>query len=72
MSGRNPGAPGNGAERLRIAADRKLGRNSAKLAEALTKKALEGNLGCAKILLALAEAKKTGAGEDGEEIPVAV
>jgi hypothetical protein len=48
----------NGAERLRIAVDRKLGRNSAKLAEVLTKKALAGDLGCAKVLLALSDAKK--------------
>ena len=48
----------NGAERLRVAADKKVGRNSAKLADVLTKKALAGDLGCAKVLLALAEARK--------------
>jgi hypothetical protein len=49
-----------GAERLKRAADRKLSRNSAKLAELLTKRALEGDVASAKLLLALAEAKKPG------------
>jgi hypothetical protein len=48
----------DGAERLRRAADKKVGRNSAKLAEVLTKKALAGDLASARMLLALAEAKK--------------
>ena len=48
----------DGAERLRQAADRRVGRNSAKLADVLTKKALTGDLGSTKFLVGLAEAKK--------------
>jgi hypothetical protein len=48
----------DGAERLRWAADRRLGRNSAKLADLLTKNALKGDLASTKVLLGLAEGKK--------------
>jgi hypothetical protein len=49
---------GDGAERLRQAADRRVGRNSAKLADLLTDKALAGDLASTKMLVALAEGKK--------------
>ena len=48
----------DGAERLRQAADRRVGRNSEKLADLLTEKALGGDLASAKTLIALAAAKK--------------
>jgi hypothetical protein len=48
----------NGAERLRQAADRRVGRNSEELADLLTKKALAGDLASTKVLVALAEQKK--------------
>jgi hypothetical protein len=48
----------DGAERLRQAADRRVGRNSEKLADLLTEKALGGDLASAKTLVALAAAKK--------------
>jgi hypothetical protein len=48
----------DGAERLRQAADRRVGRNSEKLADLLTARALEGNLASAKTLIGLAAAKK--------------
>ena len=48
----------DGAERLRQAADKRVGRNSEKLADLLTEKALDGNLASAKVLLALTGAKK--------------
>jgi hypothetical protein len=48
----------DGAERLRWAADRRVGRNSEKLAEMLKEKALKGDLASTKVLLALAEGKK--------------
>ncbi|HEY1903604.1 MAG TPA: hypothetical protein VGG56_14315 [Terracidiphilus sp.] len=51
-------AQGDGAERLRQAADRRVGRNSAKLANLLTDKALAGDLASTKMLVALAEGKK--------------
>jgi hypothetical protein len=47
-----------GAERLQEAADRRLGRNSERLANLLEVKALEGNLASMKVLVMLAERKK--------------
>jgi len=47
-----------GAERLQEAADRRVGRNSEKLADLLEVKALEGNLASMKVLVMLAERKK--------------
>lgn len=51
-------APKDGAERLRQAADKRVGRNSEKLAELLETKALSGNLDSLKVLVMLAERKK--------------
>ena len=48
----------DGAERLRQAADKRVGRNSDKLADLLTEKALAGDLASAKVLVGLAERKK--------------
>ncbi len=48
----------DGAERLRRAVDRRVGKNSEKLAEVLTNKALAGDLAFAKAVVALADAKK--------------
>lgn len=48
----------DGAERLRQAADRRVGRNANKLANLLTEKALAGSLADTKVLVALAERKK--------------
>jgi len=48
----------DGAERLRQAADRRVGRNSNELADLLTEKALAGDLASAKVLVGLAERKK--------------
>ena len=48
----------SGAERLRCAADRRVGKNSEKLADLLTEKALAGDLAYAKALVGLADAKK--------------
>jgi hypothetical protein len=48
----------DGAERLRQAADREVGRNSAKLAVVLKEKALNGDLASTKMLVALADGKK--------------
>lgn len=48
----------DGAERLRQAADRRVGRNSEKLADLLETKALEGNLASLKVLVMLAERKR--------------
>jgi hypothetical protein len=48
----------DGAERLRQAADKRVFRNSEKLADLLTAKALEGDLASAKVLVALAGSKK--------------
>lgn len=48
----------DGAERLRLAADKRVGRNSEKLADLLTEKALAGDLASAKVLVGLAEGKK--------------
>lgn len=48
----------DGAERLRQAADRRVGRISEKLADLLTEKALAGDLACARALFGLAERKK--------------
>jgi hypothetical protein len=47
-----------GAERLRRAVDRRVGKNSEKLADVLTNKALAGDLAFAKAVVALADAKK--------------
>jgi len=57
-AGRGKSAITDGAERLRWAADRRLGRNSERLAEMLKDRALEGDLASTKVLLALAEGKK--------------
>jgi hypothetical protein len=48
----------SGAERLRCAADRRVGKNSEKLADLLTAKALAGDLAYAKALVGLADGKK--------------
>jgi len=48
----------DGADRLRQAADREVGRISAKLAVVLKEKALMGDLASTKMLVALADAKK--------------
>jgi hypothetical protein len=48
----------DGAERLRQAADKRVLRNSEKLADLLTARALEGDLASAKTLIGLAAAKK--------------
>jgi hypothetical protein len=48
----------DGAERLRQAADKRVGQNSEGLADLLTKKALGGDLASAKVLVGLAERKK--------------
>ena len=48
----------DGAEKLRQAADRRVGWASEKLADLLEKKALEGNLSSLKVLVMLAERKK--------------
>ena len=48
----------DGVERLRRAADRRVGRDSEKLAELLSEKALQGDLASAKVLVALADGKK--------------
>jgi hypothetical protein len=47
----------SGAERLRCAADRRVGQNSKKLADLLTAKALAGELAYAKVLVGLADGK---------------
>jgi hypothetical protein len=56
----------DGAERLRWAADRRLGRNSEKLAAMLAGKALKGDLASTKVLLGLAEGKKPVAEVKGQ------
>jgi hypothetical protein len=48
----------NGAERLRLAVDRRLGLNSETLANLLTNQAMGGNVAIAKALVELAEGKK--------------
>ena len=48
----------NGVEKLKKAADRVLGRNSAKLAGLLLEKAMDGKLEGARLLVKLAESKK--------------
>ena len=48
----------DGAERLRQAADRRVGRNANKLADLLMEKALAGSLANTKVLVSLAERKK--------------
>lgn len=47
-----------GAEQLRQAADLHVGLNSTKIAAALTKKAMAGDLASTKALVSLAEGKK--------------
>jgi hypothetical protein len=48
----------DGAERMRQAADKRVGRISEKMADLLEKKALAGDLACARVLFGLAERKK--------------
>ena len=48
----------DGAERLRHAADKRVGRISEQLADLLEGKALKGDLASAKVLFGLAERKK--------------
>jgi hypothetical protein len=48
----------NGAEQMRQAADRRVGRISEQLADLLEGKALKGDLNSAKVLFGLAERKK--------------
>jgi len=48
----------DGAERLRQAADKRVGRISEKLADLLSEKALTGDLASARVLFGLAERKK--------------
>jgi hypothetical protein len=48
----------DGAEQLRRAADKRVGRNSEKLADLLTVKALEGDLASTRVLVGLAGSKK--------------
>jgi hypothetical protein len=48
----------DGAERLRQAADKRVGRISEKLADLLSDKALKGDLASARVLFGLAERKK--------------
>jgi hypothetical protein len=50
--------PKDGAERLRRAADKRVGRASEELADLLESKALEGNLNSLKVLVMLAERKR--------------
>jgi hypothetical protein len=47
----------DGAERLRQAADKQVGKNSEKLVGLLAKKALEGDLASTRVLVGLAERK---------------
>lgn len=48
----------DGAELLRQEADKRVGRNSKKLADLLMTKALAGDLACTKVIFGLAEHKK--------------
>jgi hypothetical protein len=48
----------DGAERMRQAADMRVGRISEKMADLLSSKALAGDLACARVLFGLAERKK--------------
>ena len=48
----------DGAEQMRRAADRRVGRISEKLADLLSNKALAGDLASARVLFGLAERKK--------------
>jgi hypothetical protein len=48
----------NGAEQMRQAADRRVGRISERLADLLEKSALEGDLASTRVLFGLAERKK--------------
>ena len=50
--------PLDGAESLRQAVDRRLGRNSEKLADMLETKALDGDLATTKAMVGFAEGKK--------------
>ena len=56
-AGRGSRARKDGAERLRQAADRRVGRISEQLTEMLEKKALTGDLASARVLFGLAERK---------------
>jgi hypothetical protein len=55
---RRKSARKSGAERVRCAADRRVGQNSKKLADLLMAKALAGDLAYAKALVGLADGKK--------------
>jgi hypothetical protein len=57
-SGKRERTSKDGAEQLKRAADKRVGRNSEKLADLLTEKALEGDLASARVLVGLAERKK--------------
>ena len=48
----------DGAEQMRQAADKRMGRISEKMADLLSSKALAGALACARVLFGLAERKK--------------
>jgi len=48
----------DGVERLRMAADRALGRNVKKLSDRLAQRAVDGNLASLRVLVMLAEGKK--------------
>ena len=54
----------SGAERLRSAADRRVGQNSKELADLLLGKALAGELAYAKVLVGLADGKKPEPGPE--------
>ena len=56
-AGRKGAARKDGVDRLRWAADRRVGRDSEKLADLLSEKALEGDLASTKVLVALADGK---------------
>jgi hypothetical protein len=55
---RKSAARRSGVERLRQAVDKRVGKNSEKLADVLTEKALGGSLAGTKVLVELAEGKK--------------
>jgi hypothetical protein len=57
-SSRESRAQVDGAEKLRQAADRRVGQHSKKIADLLVANALKGDLPSAKMLVALAEHKK--------------
>jgi hypothetical protein len=55
---RKSGKSKSGVERLRRAVDKRVGKNSEKLADVLTEKALKGKLSNTRFLVGLAEGKK--------------